>query len=256
MPQFAANLSMMFTEWAFLDRFDAAAEAGFPAVEYLFPYAFAADAIAERLTRNGLTQALFNLPPGNWEAGERGLGCLPGRFGELQAGVAKALDYAQATGVERLHLMSGVGDPSDPATVAAYRKAVLWTAERLAEAGLDLVLEPINNRTMPGYFLNTFPFAENLIKELGMPNLKLQFDVFHRQILHGDMTMALRALMPITGHVQVAGVPSRHEPDGEELNYPFLFEELDRLGYAGFVGCEYNPRAGTLAGLGWYQQYR
>jgi hydroxypyruvate isomerase len=256
MPKFTANLSFMFNEWAFLDRFDAAAEAGFTSVEYLFPYDFEPGVIAERLSRNGLTQALFNLPGGDWAKGERGLACLPGRFAELQAGVEKALVYARALGVKRLHLMSGNGDPGDPAAVVAYRQAVLWTAQRLAQAGLELVLEPINNRNMPGFFLNSFVFAERLIGELAQPNLKLQFDIYHRQIIHGDVTMALRALMPIIGHIQIASVPSRHEPDGEELNYPFLFEELDRLGYEGFVGCEYNPRAGTLAGLSWFAPYR
>jgi hydroxypyruvate isomerase len=255
MPHFAANLSMMFTEWPFLDRFDAAAEAGFTAVEYLFPYDHPPDAIAGRLARNGLTQALFNLPPGNWAAGERGLAALPDRFDELRDGVGTALAYAQATGVKRLHLMAGLADRRDPQALAAYRRAVAWTADRLADAGIGLVLEPINGRNMPGYFLDDFAFAEDLIGELGRPGLKLQFDIYHRQILHGDVTMALRRMMPIVGHVQIASVPSRHEPAGEELNDPFLFAELDRLGYDGFVGCEYNPRAGTREGLGWFAPY-
>lgn len=252
MPRFAANLTMMFTEWAFLDRFDAAAEAGFTAVEYLFPYDHAPELIAERLVRNGLTQALFNLPPGDWAAGERGLAALPGRFDELTASVETALVYAEATQVRRLHLMAGLADRHDATARAAYRRAVVHTAGALAGRGIDLVIEPINGRNMPGYFLNDFAAAADLIAELALPNLKLQFDLYHRQIMHGDVTLALRRLMPMTGHVQVASVPSRHEPDGEELNYPFLFEELDRLGYEGFVGCEYNPRAGTLAGLGWF----
>lgn len=256
MPVFAANLTLMFTEWAFLDRFDAAAEAGFTAVEYLFPYDFPAEAIGERLSRNGLTQALFNMPPGDWAAGDRGLAALPGRFDEVAAGVERALDYARATGVKRLHLMAGLAHPTDPEAAAAYRRSVTHAAEKLGEAGIDLLLEPINGRNMPGYFLENFGMAERLIAELDLPNLKLQFDIYHRQIIHGDVTTALRGLMPITGHVQIASVPSRNEPDGEELNYPFLFAELDRLGYAGFIGCEYNPRSGTLDGLGWFQPYR
>jgi hydroxypyruvate isomerase len=255
MPRFAANLTMMFTERPFLDRFDAAAEAGFAAVEYLFPYEHAPDAIAERLKRNGLTQALFNLPPGDWAAGERGLAALPDRFDELRSGVDTALAYAAATGVKRLHLMAGLADRRDATAVTAYRKAVAWAAERVARDGLDLLLEPINSRNMPGYFLNDFTFAENLIGDLALPNLKLQFDIYHRQIMHGDVTMALRATLPIVGHIQIASIPSRHEPDGEELNYPFLFGELDRIGYDGFVGCEYNPRAGTLEGLRWFAPY-
>jgi 2-dehydrotetronate isomerase len=252
MPHFAANLTMMFNEWPFLDRFDAAAAAGFTAVEFLFPYEHAPDAIASRLARNGLTQALFNLPPGDFAAGERGLAALPARSDELRRGVETALSYADATGVKRLHLMAGLAGSHDPKAAAAYRAAVCWTTERLARAGLDLVIEPINGRDIPGYYLNDFAIAEDLMRELALPNLKLQFDVYHRQIMHGDVTIALRRLLPIIGHIQIASVPSRHEPAGEELNYPFLFDELDRLGYGGFVGCEYRPRAGTLEGLGWF----
>ncbi len=195
------------------------------------------------------------MPPGNWAVGERGLAALGDRFDELREGVSTALIYAAATGVKRVHLMAGNADRRDASAVASYRKAVAWAAERVATAGLDLLLEPINSRNMPGYFLNDFAFAEGLIRELGLPNLKLQFDIYHRQIMHGDVTMALRATLPMIGHIQIASVPSRHEPVGEELNYPFLFEELDRIGYGGFVGCEYNPRAGTVDGLGWFAPY-
>jgi hydroxypyruvate isomerase len=255
MPRFAANLSMMFTEWPFLDRFQAAADAGFAAVEFLFPYEHAPEAIATRLARHGLTQALFNLPPGDWQKGDRGLAALPARAAEFRESVATALTYAEATGVSRLHLMAGLADRHQPEAVAAYRTAVRFAAETLATAGLDLVIEPINARNMPGYFLNDFAFAAELIDALALPNLKLQFDIYHRQIMHGDVAKALEALMPITGHVQIASVPSRHEPDGEELNFPFLFQTLDRLGYAGYVGCEYVPRGETRAGLGWFAPY-
>ncbi len=255
MPRFAANLSMMFNEVPFLDRFDAAARAGFTAVEFLFPYDHPAEAIGERLRRNGLTQALFNLPPGNWDAGEKGFAALPDRFADLQRSLQTALPYAQATGVKRLHLMAGIARRSDPQAVAAFNKSVIWVAEFLQPHGLDVVIEPINPRNVPGYFLNDFAFACDLIRELQIPNLKLQFDIYHCQIIHGDVTMRLREMMPITGHIQIASVPSRNEPDGEELNYPFLFDELDRLGYKGFVGCEYNPRGGTTDGLGWFRPY-
>lgn len=256
MPVFAANLTMMFNEWSFLDRFDAAADAGFTAVEFLFPYDHPPEAVAALLERNRLTQALFNMPPGDWAAGERGLAALPERFDEFRAGVDTALRYAEATGCRRLHLMAGLADAADPGAQGAYRRAVAHAAAALADRGIDLLLEPINGRDMPGYFLNSFAAAERLIADLALPNLKLQFDLYHRQILHGDVTMALRRLMPMVGHVQIASVPSRHEPAGEELNYPFLFEELDQLGYGGFVGCEYRPRAGTLAGLGWFTPQR
>ncbi|ASR10553.1 hydroxypyruvate isomerase [Rhizobium leguminosarum bv. viciae] len=255
MPVFAANLTMMFNEWAFLDRFDAAADAGFAAVEYLFPYEATPEAIAERLDRNNLRQALFNLPPGDWAAGERGIAALPGRFDALKADVERALDYAAATGVRRLHLMAGIADRHDEDASSAYRRSVTYAAGRLAEKGIDLLLEPINGRNMPGYFLNDFGAAERLIAECDLPNLKLQFDIYHRQIIHGDVTIALRRLLPITGHIQIASVPSRNEPDGEELNYAYLFGEIDSLAYDGFIGCEYIPRGHTLDGLGWFKPF-
>jgi len=256
MARFAANLTMMFNEYPFLDRFAAAADAGFDAVEFLFPYDHPPEAIGTRLAQHGLTQALFNLPPGNWAAGERGLASLPDRADEMVDGTARALEYAAATGVTRLHLMAGIGDRHDPAAMARYRDAVVRTAETLAAHGIDLLLEPINARDMPGYFLNDIDATAALIRELGIGNLRLQFDMYHCQIIHGDITMRLRNYIKMIGHVQVASVPSRNEPDGEEVNYPFLFEEMDRLGYAGIVGCEYRPRGATLDGLGWFESMR
>ncbi|WP_316190661.1 2-oxo-tetronate isomerase [Bradyrhizobium sp. SZCCHNS2096] len=256
MPRFAANLTMMFTEHPFLDRFAAAAKAGFTAVEFLFPYAYPAEEVGKRLHDNGLTQALFNLPPGDWDAGEKGFAALPERFDDLKASLATALPYAEATGVKRVHLMAGIAERSDAKAVEAFIKSVTWAAEFFAPHGLDVVIEPINARNVPGYFLNDFTFARDLIRELKIPNLKLQFDIYHCQIIHGDVTMRLREMIDIIGHIQIASIPSRHEPDGEELNYPFLFAELDRLGYAGFVGCEYNPRGKTEEGLGWFAPYR
>jgi hydroxypyruvate isomerase len=253
MPRFAANLSMMFNEVPFLDRFEAAAKAGFTAVEFLFPYEHPAKEVGARLHGNGLTQALFNLPPGDWAAGEKGFAALPDRFADLQASLRTALPYVEATGVKRLHLMAGIADRNDPIAMAAFRKSLKWAAEFLAPHGLDVVIEPINSRNVPGYFLNDFPFAQSVIRELKIPNLKLQFDIYHCQIIHGDVTMRLREAMPMIGHIQIASIPSRNEPDGEELNYPFLFGELDRLGYAGFVGCEYNPRGKTTDGLAWFK---
>ncbi|BCP53643.1 hydroxypyruvate isomerase [Kaistia sp. 32K] len=254
MPRFAANLSMMFNEWSFLDRFAAAADAGFKAVEFLFPYDFSPDDVAARLKAAGLEQALFNLPPGDWAAGERGIAALPGRQEEFQASVAKALDYALATGVKRLHLMSGLA-PSDSAEAGArYRDSVRFACETLAPHGIDIVLEPINRRDMPGYFMNDFGTAAAIIAELGLPNLKLQFDIYHRQILHGDVTRGLEALLPIVGHVQIASVPLRNEPGTGELDDFRIFERLDALGYDGFVGCEYRPAGATLDGLGWMQK--
>ncbi len=255
MPRFAANLTMLFNEWPFLDRFDAAADAGFDAVEFLFPYEFAPDDIGTRLARNGLTQALFNLPPGNWAGGERGLASLPDSFDDVKKGCETALPYVQATGVKRVHLVAGIAERSDPAAAAAYRKSVAHVAAFFARHNIDVVIEPINRRNVPGFFLDDFGYARDVIAELQLPNLKLQFDIYHCQIIHGDVTMRLREAMPMIGHIQIASIPSRHEPDGEELNYPFVFGELDRLGYTGFVGCEYNPRGNTVDGLGWAKPY-
>ncbi len=252
MPTFAANLSFMFQEWDFLDRFSAAAEAGFTAVEYLFPYEHPPEVIAATLEKAGVDQALFNLPPGDWAAGERGLGALPERFDEVQASVDKALPYIKATEVQRVHIMAGIAGANDPKAQAAYRKSVAYVAGKLADVGAELMLEPINGRDMPGYFLNDVDVAAALIGELALPNVKLQFDIYHTQIIHGDVTTRLRRYMPIIGHVQIASVPSRNEPDSEELNYPYLFRELDLLGYGGFVGCEYRPRGKTTDGLDWF----
>jgi hydroxypyruvate isomerase len=256
MPCFAANLTWLFTEYAFLDRFDAAAECGFRAVEVLFPYDHPAEAIAERLARNKLTMALINVPPGNSAAGERGQAALPDRASDFQDSIALAAHYAEATGAKRVHVMAGIAASGDKRAIAAYRDNIAFAADDFAARGMEVMIEPINGRDVPGYFLQDFDFAVRLIEELARPNLKLQFDFYHRQILHGDVTMALRRLMPLIGHIQIASVPERNEPDGEELNYPFLFEEIDRLGYQGFVGCEYRPRGGTREGLGWFAPYR
>lgn len=256
MPKLAANISMLFTEWDFLDRFAAAAAAGFRRVECQFPYAHDPDAIAARLARTGLELVLFNAPPGDIAAGERGLAGVPERLDAFRESIATVRRYAAATGTRRVHVMAGMGRRQDPAAWAAYRRALAWAADAVAADGLTLLIEPINRRDVPGYLLDDFDAAEALLAELARPNLKLQFDLYHRQILHGDVTMALRRLLPAIGHVQVAGVPARQEPDAGELNLPFLFAELDRLGYDGVVGCEYHPRAGTLAGLGWFAPWR
>jgi 2-dehydrotetronate isomerase len=252
MPVFAANLTMMFNEWDFLDRFKAAADSGFTAVEYLFPYEFPPEAVAKALVDNRLMQALFNMPPGDWARGDRGLACIPSRHDEFKTGVATALVYARATGVKRLHMMAGLSHPDDPSSRATYDDSIAFAADALAKDGIDLLLEPINGRDMPGFFLNSFDQACAYIAVSGRSNVKLQFDIYHRQIIHGDVAIGLGKLMPVIGHIQIASVPSRHEPAAEELNYPFLFDELDRLGYGGFVGCEYRPKAGTLEGLGWF----
>ncbi|MDY0884184.1 2-oxo-tetronate isomerase [Dongia soli] len=254
MPRFAANLSMMFTEWAFLDRFAAAADAGFTAVEYLFPYDHRPDEIAKRLSANGLTQVLFNLSPGDWAAGERGFAACPGRQAAFRDTVATAFPYIVATNVRRIHAMSGCADPTDPKLRDLYLENLCWAADILARHDVELLIEPINPRDMPGYFLRDFDLAGEILSAAARSNLRLQFDIYHRQVLRGDVATALRELMPLIGHIQIAGVPQRHEPDLGELNYAFLFGEIDRLNYLGFIGCEYRPRAGTIEGLGWLRR--
>lgn len=239
-----------------MDRFAAAAAAGFSAVEYLFPYDFDMSQISLSLQENHLTQALFNLPPGNWQAGDRGLAALPDRQIEFRESVMTALQYAAITGVGRLHVMSGIARRDDSAACTSYRESLAYFCDRAGQAGLDVLIEPINSRDMPGYFLNDFNYAADLIAELGFPNLKLQFDIYHRQILHGDVLTGLKALLPITGHIQIAAVPLRHEPGTGELDDFRILTALDELGYAGFVGCEYRPAAGTVDGLGWLNAVR
>ncbi|HUK00236.1 MAG TPA: 2-oxo-tetronate isomerase [Stellaceae bacterium] len=253
MPKLAANLSMMFQEVPFLDRFAAAADAGFKGVEYLFPYDFPAEAIAARLERHRLTQALFNLPPGDWGKGERGMAALPGRESEFMAALERALDYARATGCQRLHAMAGNWPPererSDGNRV--FIENLRRAGERAAAAGITLVIEPINTRDMPGYFLNTSSQAMALLAEVGRDNVKLQLDLYHCQIMEGDLATHIRRLAGHYAHVQIAGVPERHEPDRGEVNYAYLLALLDEVGYGGWVGCEYRPAAETRAGLGW-----
>jgi hydroxypyruvate isomerase len=255
-PRFAANLSFMFNEYPFLERFEAAAEAGFQFVEFLFPYDYPVEQISECARQAGVQTVLFNLPPGDWDAGERGIAALPSRVDELREGLARALPYMRAMGVKQLHLMAGFARRGDPTIDRCYREAVRWCAQQLEQEGVNILLEPINGRDMPGYYLNDVDAAGALIEELALPNVKLQLDVYHAQVLQGDITRLMRQWMPLIGHVQIASVPARHEPDAEELNYPFLFSEFDRLGYTGFIGAEYRPRARTEDGLAWFAPYR
>ncbi|MBQ0961222.1 hydroxypyruvate isomerase family protein [Ideonella sp. 4Y11] len=264
MPRFAANLTMLYNEHAFLERFAAAAADGFRGVEFLFPYAFPAEELAQRLRDHGLQQVLFNAPPGDWEAGERGLACLPGREADFRAGVARALDYAQALDCPRIHLMAGLAPAGvEPAALqAVYEANLAWAAEQARAAGRELLIEPINTRDMPGYFLNRQDEAHRIVQVIQAPNLKVQFDLYHCQIVEGDVAMKIRQYLPTgrVGHIQIAGVPMRHEPDLGELNHGYLFEVIDEVaascGWTGWIGCEYRPARGsvagaTSAGLGW-----
>lgn len=256
MPRFAANLSMLYPQHEFLDRFAAAAADGFAAVEYLFPYDYSTQELKQRLSENGLVQALFNAPPGDWAAGERGIASLPGREEEFRSGIARALEYAAVLGNDRIHVMAGLlpGEDLRERHHAVYVQNLAYAAEQAAKAGITVLIEPINTRDMPGFFLNRQDQAQAICKEVGAANLKVQFDFYHCQIVEGDVISKLRRDFAGVGHIQIAGVPDRHEPDLGELNYAWLFEEIDRLGYTGWIGCEYRPKGDTSEGLEWLRQ--
>ncbi|MFM8766366.1 MAG: 2-oxo-tetronate isomerase, partial [Rubrivivax sp.] len=249
MPRFAANLSMLYNEHPFLDRFAVAAADGFEAVEYLFPYDFSATDLARQLADHGLQQVLFNAPPGDWNGGERGLACLPGRQAEFRTGIQRALDYAQTLNCPRIHVMAGLAPAgADRAELQrTYEDNLAWAALQAQAAGRTLLIEPINPRDIPGFFLNRQDEAHRIVQAIGSPHLKVQMDLYHCQIVEGDVAMKLRQYLPTgrVGHIQIAGVPQRHEPDLGELHHPDLFEVIDELsaacGWDGWVGCEYRP---------------
>ena len=277
MPKFAANLSMMYTELPFLDRFEAAAQDGFTAVEYLFPYDFKPAELTVRLQANGLQQVLFNAPPGGTDtasiahawgtSGDRGTACIPGREAEFQAGVLLALGYAQALDCPRIHIMAGLIPPGlqREDVQATYIANLCWAAAQAEKQGCDVLIEPINTRDIPRFFLNRQDHAHEVIAETGAANVRVQMDLYHCQIVEGDVAMKIRKYLPLgaVGHFQIAGVPERHEPDVGELDYAYLFGVIDEVsaqcGWNGWVGCEYRPKkgaqpGGTSAGLGWLRQ--
>lgn len=258
MPRFAANLSMMFTEAPFLERYALAAKAGFKAVEYLLPYAFGVEEVTKPLAEYGLTQALFNLPAGDWDKGERGIAAIPGREGEFAKSLDIALPYLEATKCPIVHAMAGyppVGcDFAEAERV--YKANIAKAADFFAPHGITVGIEPINQRSMPGYFLKTLGQAVGYIEELGKPNVKLQFDFFHVQMEEGCVALKLKENFKYVGHCQLAGAPERNEPDTGELRYEYLYALVDSLGYAGYIGCEYNPKGDTVAGLGWFAPYK
>jgi 2-dehydrotetronate isomerase len=257
MPQFAANLSFLYPELPFLDRFEAAAKDGFKAVEFMFPYAYEARELSARLRGNSLQQVLFS-------AGMRGLACLEGRSAELMAGAELALRYAEALQCPRLHMMAGIlpAGKTRADLLPVYAAHACAAGELVAKQGVELLIEPINTRDMPGYFLNRQDHAHELIAASAQPNVKVQMDLYHCQIVEGDVAMKICQYLPTgnVGHFQIAGTPERHEPDVGEMNYPYLFDLIDALGYTGWIGCEYKPRlgsqvGGTSAGLGWLKPY-
>jgi hydroxypyruvate isomerase len=256
MPRFAANLTMLFTEVPFLDRFERAARAGFQAVEFLFPYDHPAAEIAARLRDNGLQLVLHNLPAGDWAAGERGIACLPDRVDEFRRGVARAVDYAQALGAPQLNCLAGKapGGVADEVLRRTFVANLRFAAAELKRAGLKLLIEPINTFDIPGFYLNRTSHAIALLDEAGADNAFVQYDIYHAQRTEGELAATLERHVARIGHVQIADNPGRHEPGTGEIAWPFLFAHLDRIGYGGWVGCEYAPAAGTEAGLGWRQR--
>jgi len=254
MPKFAANLTMLFTEAPFLDRFALAAKAGFEGVEYLFPYDFAKEALRAELDRHGLTQVLHNLPAGDWAGGERGIAILPDRIDEFRRGVASAIDYATALGCSQVNCLAGIAPAGVPDEVlrTTFVANLKYAAEELGKRGIRLLIEPINRFDIPGFYLNTPDQAASIIAEVGSDNLFIQYDLYHQQRTEGELVGTFKKHQAQIAHVQLADNPGRNEPGTGEIAYPFIFNALDALGYDGWIGCEYKPRTTTAAGLGWF----
>jgi len=253
----AANLSVLFTECDFLDRFEAAQKAGFKGVECQFPYEYDADELAEKLKSHNLTQVLFNLPPGNWSKGERGIACLSGREEEFRVGVSKAIGYAKRLDCKQLNCLSGV-IPEGVSFEEAEKTLIQnlkYAADKLEAEGIKLLIEAINTRDIPGFFLNTTKQALGIIEQVGSDNLALQYDIYHMQIMEGDLAPTIEANLAMIDHIQLADTPGRHEPGSGEINFNFLLQYIDRKGYDGWIGCEYNPAMTTEAGLGWMKDF-
>jgi len=253
MPKLCANLTMLFTEVPFLDRFEAAAQAGFRGVEFQYPYAYPKEQLAERLAQHRLVPVLHNLPSGNWDAGERGIACLPDRVGEFQDGIGTAIEYARALGCAQVNCLAGIAPPGVSAgrLEETFVENLRFAAPRLADAGIRLLIEPINTRDMPGFFLNYSHQALDLIDEVASDNLFLQYDIYHMQVMEGDLARTIEESLPRIRHMQLADNPGRNEPGTGEIHFPFLLDFIDRVGYDGWIGCEYRPRAGTVDGLAW-----
>ena len=253
MPKFAANLTMLFNEVPFMARFAAAKAAGFEAVEYLFPYAFDKNELAQALKAHGLKQVLHNLPAGDWDAGERGIACHPARVDEFRTGVDRAIDYATALGCPQLNCLAGkrpagVSHEQAQATFVANLK---FAADKLKTAGIKLLIEPINSYDIPGFFLNTTAQAAAILDAVGSDNLYIQYDLYHAQRMEGELAATVQKYLPRIAHIQLADNPGRNEPGTGEINYAFLFRHLDAIGYTGWIGCEYKPKTSTVEGLGW-----
>jgi hydroxypyruvate isomerase len=257
MPKFSANISMLFGEHDFLDRFDAAAQAGFAGIEYISSYDHPPEVVAARLKKNRLTQALFNLPPGDWAKGERGIAVLPDRIDEFRRGVDTAIVYAKALGCAQVNCLAGIAPLGVERSMleTVFVENLAFAAGKLKEAGIRLLIEPINTRDIPGFFLTGSRQALAIIDRVGSDNLYLQYDIYHMQVMEGNLARTIEANLGRIAHIQLADNPGRHEPGTGEINYPFLYDHLDRIGYTGWVGAEYKPKAGTVEGLGWFRAF-
>jgi hydroxypyruvate isomerase len=256
MPKFCANLTMLYNEVPFLDRFAAAARAGFKAVEFLFPYEFSVREINDALAANGLSLVLHNLPAGDWGAGERGIACHPMRVNEFREGVSKAIEYATALGCPRVNCLAGIAPPEDGFLSREILISNLaFAAEELKKVGIELLLEPVNTRDIPNFFVHYTKQALEIIDQDQSNNLRLQFDIYHAQVMEGDLARSIESHLDRIGHIQLADNPGRNEPGTGEINYQYLFKRIDELGYTGWIGCEYKPRAGTTPGLSWFEQH-
>jgi hydroxypyruvate isomerase len=257
MPKLNANLSMMFNEVGFIDRFAAAARAGFRGVEFLFPYDYPAAQIREQLDRHKLEMVLFNMPPGDFAAGDRGLACDPAKIGEFQAGVGKALEYAVALGCKQLHVMAGLKPRgvNEQTMGETYIANLQFAGRELGKHGIRMLIEAINTRDIPGFYLNYSRQAFDIMHYADVPNLRFQYDIYHMQIMEGDLAPTIEKNLSKIGHMQLADTPGRHEPGSGEINYPFLFQHIDKIGYQGWIGCEYRPAGKTEDGLSWAKPY-
>lgn len=256
MPQFAANLTMLFNEVPFLERFEKANKAGFKAVEFLFPYPFAATEIKQKLDQYQLKLVLHNLPAGDWDAGERGIACLPDRQAEFREGVTKAIAYAKALGVDQVNCLAGKAPAGADLKIlhSTFVENLRYAAQELKKANIRLLIEPINTFDIPGFFLNTTKQATNILEEVASDNLFVQYDIYHAQRMEGELANTIEKNLAKIGHIQLADNPGRNEPGTGEINYAYLFKFLDRIGYQGWIGCEYKPATTTEAGLGWIKQ--
>ena len=257
MPKFNANLSMMYNEADFLDRFPAASKSGFKGVEFLFPYAYDKEKLADLLEKNHLQAILFNCPPGNWEAGDRGLACDPSRVGEFQESIGKAAEYARALKCPQIHCMAGLKPRgvNEEKMRETYIANLQFAAKELAKLNIKVLIEAVNRRDIPGFYLNTSAQAMDIIHYASVPNLYFQYDIYHMQIMEGDLAPTIEKLLPKIAHMQLADTPGRHEPGTGEINYEFLFKHIDKIGYKGWIGCEYRPAGKTEDGLGWAKPY-